>query len=136
MKISLEPWAYEPSRAFDTDAGLDLRTPFGFVLEPRTAIVIDTGVHVQIPKGCAGVLVSKSGLNVKNNVTSTGLVDEGYSGSIVVKLYNHGTTELSMPAGGKISQLVIVPVVIELLEFVDSIDGGERGTAGFGSTGI
>ena len=136
MKVALESWAYEPTRAHPEDAGLDLRTPFGFVLEPRTAIVIDTGVHVQIPEGYGGLLVSKSGLNVKNDVTNTGLIDSGYTGSIVVKLYNHGRKELAMPAGGKISQLVIIPVNTEPVEIVDAIEGGERGSNGFGSSGV
>lgn len=136
MKIALEPWAFEPTRGHTEDAGLDLRTPFGFVLEPKTAIVIDTGVHVEIPYGFAGLLVSKSGLNVSYGVTSTGLIDAGYTGSIVVKLFNHGTKQLEMPKGGKISQLVIIPAVIEDVQIVDMISGGERGSNGFGSTGI
>lgn len=136
MKIALDPFAYPPVREHEQDAGLDLRSPIGFVLEPKTAITIDTGVHIQIPKGCAGLLVSKSGLNVKFSATSTGLIDEGYSGSIVVKLYNHGNKEIEMPKGGKISQIVIIPVVIEPLEFVDAVVGGERGSNGFGSTGV
>lgn len=135
MKIALDPFAYPPRREHETDAGIDLMTPIGFVLEPHTAVTIDTGVHVEIPKGCAGLLVSKSGLNVKFNLTSTGLIDEGYSGSIVVKLYNHGNTEKEFSKGSKISQLVIVPVIIEPLEFVDEIIGGDRGSNGFGSTG-
>lgn len=136
MKVALEPWAYEPTRAHPEDAGLDLRTPFGFVLEPRTAIVVDTGVHVEIPHGYAGVLVSKSGLNVLHNCTSTGLIDEGYTGSIACKLYNHGTKSVELPKGAKITQLVIIPVFKEELEIVDSIVGGERGSNGFGSTGL
>ena len=136
MKVKLDKWAYAPTRSHETDAGIDLRTPIGFVLEPDTSIVIDTGVHMQIPSGHAGLLVSKSGLNVKNNVTSTGLIDEGYTGSIVVKLYNHGKSQLEMPVGGKISQIVIIPVSYVPIELVDEIDGGERGGAGFGSTGI
>lgn len=135
MKIALDPFAYPPRREHGTDAGIDLMTPFGFVLEPGTSIVIDTGVHVEIPKGCAGLLVSKSGLNVKFSLTSTGLIDEGYSGSIVVKLYNHGKKEKEFPKGSKVSQLVIIPVIIEPLEFVDEIVGGDRGDKGFGSTG-
>lgn len=136
MKVALEQWAYEPTRAHPEDAGLDLRTPIGFVLEPRTAIVINTGVHIQIPHGYAGVLVSKSGLNVKGSCTSTGLIDEGYTGSIVCKLYNHGTKEVELPAGAKITQLIIIPVLNEEIEIVQEIEGGARGSNGFGSTGV
>ncbi len=135
MKVKLEPWAYTPLRAHRTDAGLDLRTPIGFVLEPHTAVVIDTGVHVQLPINSAGLLVSKSGLNVNNSITSTGLIDEGYTGSIKIKLYNHGNEEKEFTKGDKISQLVIIHVRYEGVELVDEIEGGERADAGFGSTG-
>jgi dUTP pyrophosphatase len=81
------------------------------------------------------MLVSKSGLNVRNDITSTGLIDEGYSGSIVVKLYNHGDRETLINSGDKISQLVIFPVRYEPVEIADEISAGARGDAGFGSTG-
>jgi len=136
MKIALEPWAFEPTRAHPEDAGLDLKTPIGLVIEPKTAVVIDTGVHVEIPRACAGVLVSKSGLNVKHGITSTGLIDEGYTGSIAVKLYNHGNKTVEIPKGGKVSQLVIIPVLQPKIEIVDKIDGGKRGDNGFGSSGV
>lgn len=81
------------------------------------------------------MLVAKSGLNVKHDVVSTRLIDEGYSGEIVVKLQNLGEHDYTVKAGDKISQLVIVPVRYEPVEVVDSFEGGERGESGFGSTG-
>jgi dUTP pyrophosphatase len=118
------------------DAGVDLRTPTRVVLRAHDSVVVDTGVHVEIPCGCAGLLVSKSGLNVKCDITSTGLIDEGYTGSIAVKLYNHGGEMKVFKPGDKISQLVIIPVRYESIEQVDVISGGERGDNGFGSTGV
>ena len=135
MKIKLDEGAIMPARAHDTDAGLDLMTPNAFRVLKGGAAVIDTGVHVQLPHGTCGVLVSKSGLNVKYGLTSTGLIDEGYSGSITVKLYNHGDRDVYFDKGEKISQLVIVPCLYEPIEIVDEIQSGERGAAGFGSTG-
>ena len=89
-----------------------------------------------MPHGMAGVLISKSGLNVKNDITSTGLIDEGYTGEIVVKLYNHGGYDYKVNAGDKISQLVIVPVLYEEVELVDDLkEDSDRGSHGFGSTG-
>lgn len=136
MKIALDKFAFKPERAYPTDAGLDLKTPFAFVLEGRTSVVIDTGVHVQIPEGYAGLIMSKSGLNVKDGITVEGVVDAGYSGSIVCKLYNNSTKEKEFPLGAKIAQLLVVPVITEPIEFVDEIIGGDRGPRGFGSTGI
>lgn len=135
MKIKLDPGAIQPTRAHDTDAGLDLYALEDRIIEAKGDATFKTGVHVQLPHGCAGLLVSKSGLNVKRGITSTGLIDEGYSGEITVKLYNHGGRDYTIRKGDKISQLVILPVLYETVEIVDEIDGGERGDAGFGSTG-
>lgn len=135
MKIKLDPGAIKPTRAHDIDAGLDLYALEDQTVPAQGSAIFKTGVHVQLPKGCAGLLVSKSGLNVKNDITSTGLIDEGYSGEITVKLYNHGPRDYEIKARDKISQLVILPVRYEPVEIVDEIDGGERGDAGFGSTG-
>lgn len=135
MKIKLDPGAIQPTRAHDTDAGLDLYALEDRIIEAKGDATFKTGVHVQLPHGCAGLLVSKSGLNVKRGITSTGLIDEGYSGEITVKLYNHGGRDYTIRKGDKISQLVILPVLYEPVEIVDEIDGGERGDAGFGSTG-
>jgi dUTP pyrophosphatase len=94
-----------------------------------------TGVHVQLPRGTAGLLVSKSGLNVRHDITSTGLIDEGYEGEIIVKLHNAGDRDYTVHAGDRISQMVIIPVLYVPVEIVDEIEGGERGNAGFGSSG-
>ena len=135
MKIKMDEGAFEPTRAHDTDAGIDLRAWHGVKIYPHSAEVIGTGTHVQLPKGTCGLLVSKSGLNTIYNITSTGLVDEGYDGEIMVKLYNHGDKTYQVEAGDKISQLVVIPCLYEPIEIVDSIDCGDRGSAGFGSTG-
>lgn len=135
MKVKLDPGAIAPTRAHETDAGLDLYSRDGCIVEAKGDAIFHTGVHAQIPHGCAGLLVSKSGLNVKFGNTSTGLIDEGYSGEITVKLYNHSGQDYEVKAGDKISQLVIIPVKYEPVEIVDEIGGGERGDAGFGSTG-
>lgn len=72
---------------------------------------------------------------VNNDITSDGLIDRGYTGSIRVKLFNHGTENYLVHRGDKISQLVIVPVLTPTLEVVDKLDETERGKNGFGSTG-
>ena len=99
------------------------------------SVVVDTKTHVELPQGCAGLIVSKSGLNVKHGLVTTGLIDEGYAGSILVRIYNHSDEDYFFDAGDKVTQLVVIPVRYEPLEIVDSIDGGERGDGGFGSTG-
>ena len=135
MKIKLEPWAIMPTRAHATDAGLDLYSCEEKTVPAFGSAIFNTGVHVQLPPGTAGMLKSKSGLNVKRDITSEGVIDAGYTGAIVVKLYNHGAIPYAIRKGDKISQLVIVPVVIPPLKVVDELEDTERGDGGFGSTG-
>ena len=135
LPVQLDPGAYMPERAHSTDAGLDLRSPIGTLIPGFGCATIDTGVHVQLPPGSVGMLKSKSGLNVKHGLTGEGVIDEGYTGSITVKLYNHTPQEHYINKGDKISQLVILPVLRPTPVQVDKIEGGERGDNGFGSTG-
>lgn len=135
MKIKLDPWAIMPTRAHDTDAGLDLYAAAYQVVRAHGSAIFDTGVHVQLPPNTAGMIKSKSGLNVKHDITSDGLIDVGYTGSICVKLYNHGDHDYIVNSGDKISQLVIVPIVIPPIVVVDELEKSERGDHGFGSTG-
>lgn len=136
MKVKLEAGAYMPIRAHKTDAGLDILARERSIVPAKASAIFHTGVHIALPKGTAGVLISKSGLNVKRDITSTGLIDEGYTGEIVVKLYNHGWEEYEVKSGDKISQLIIVPVQYEECELVESLDENtERGNNGFGSSG-
>lgn len=135
MKVKLDPGAFVPERAHDADAGYDLRSPITDRLYAGQAIVIDTGVHVAIPAGYAGFLKSKSGLNVKHDIVGEGVIDSGYTGSIRVKLYNHGTESYMIEKGDKISQLVILPIYTPTPELVSELEETERGSGGFGSTG-
>lgn len=137
MKIKLDPGAYLPSRAHANDAGLDLRAKESATIPPHSAMTFGTGVHVQLPKGTAGLLVSKSGMNAMNHVTSTGLIDAGYRGEIKVTLHNNKSIPFVVDQGQKISQLVIIHVSYEDVEIVDELDKSSDGREndGFGSTG-
>lgn len=135
IKIKLDENAIMPTRAHDIDAGLDLYATYTQIVPGFGSAVFDTGVHVEIPVGYAGMIKSKSGLNIKHNLTSEGVVDAGYTGTIFVKLYNHCSAAYIVQKGDKISQLVIVPVLTPALEVVDELEETERGTNGFGSTG-
>lgn len=135
LKVSLDPGAREPARAHPEDAGLDLFSPEAVKVPARGSAVIDTGVHVEIQNGYAGMIKSKSGLNIKHGIISDGVVDAGYTGSIRVKLYNLSDEDYMVELGDKISQLVIVPVVTPSVDIVGEIGGSERGNGGFGSTG-
>lgn len=150
MKIKLDPGAYMPEKAHEADAGYDLRTPMSVrVPASRTkrqvgehdlveigSASIDTGVHIKIPRGCVGLIKSKSGLNVRHGLTADDVIDAEYTGSICVKLYNHTAEDHKFRAEDKIAQLVIVPLAdVGELEPVDELEETERGDGGFGSTG-
>ena len=121
MKIVLDKGAIMPTRAHKFDAGLDLYSPETVIVEAKGSAVIDTGVHIGIPAGCVGFLKSKSGLNVKHGIISDGVIDSGYTGSIVVKLYNLSGFDYKVNAGDKISQLVILSCRLPGLESVESL---------------
>ena len=136
MNIYVETGAYVPERAHKTDAGLDIKSKETRLIKAHRGALFHTGLHVQLPHGTAGLLVSKSGLNVKHGITSTGLIDEGYTGEIRVKLYNNSDESYLVQVGDKISQLVIIPVLYEDIHIMNSLDENtERGDKGFGSSG-
>ena len=135
MKIKLDSGAYLPTRAHETDAGLDLYSMEDKTIPDLWGVEFDTGVHVAIPEGYVGLVKSKSGLMMKRNITTDGTIDCGYTGSIRVKLFNHGENVYRVMKGQKIAQLVIVPIITPELEVVDSLEETERGNGGFGSTG-
>ena len=133
--VKIDKGAYMPERAHEADAGYDLRSPIKTILCAGEAVVIDTGVHIQIPRGFVGMLKSKSGLNVKHDIVGEGVIDSGYTGSIKVKLYNHGDESYMIEAGDKISQIVFLPIYTPELEIVEDLEETERGDGGFGSSG-
>lgn len=135
MRIKLDEGAIMPTRAYPTDAGLDLYARETQIVPARENAKFDTGVHIELPHGTAGMLKSKSGLNVNHHITNTGVIDVNYSGSICVKLYNNSGYDYKVNRGDKISQLVIVPILTPELELVDELEEHGRGNNGFGSTG-
>lgn len=135
IKVKLDQNALVPERTRKTDAGFDLRSPISVEVPARGSVVIDTGVHIELPNGTVGFLKSKSGLNVKHDITSDGVIDVGFTGSIKVKLYNHGTKPYQVLRGDKITQLVVFDCRFHYVEIVEELETTERGESGFGSIG-
>lgn len=135
IRVKLDDGAHMPVRAHMTDAGADLKCMEDFTVIPGDSVLVDTGVHVELPHGTVGMLKSKSGLNCMAAMTTTGVIDEGYTGSIKVRIYNHGEYPKEFKAGDKVTQLVVMPVTYPTYVPSKSIRGGERGDAGLGSTG-
>lgn len=135
MRVKLDPGAYPPERAHQTDAGLDILAPYGGLVRAGGSRTFHTGVHVELPAGTVGLLLPKSGLMTRYGITCFGVVDEGYTGQILAHMFNHGMTDYVFFPGDKLTQLVVVPCRYEDVEIVDEISGGERGENGFGSSG-
>lgn len=135
IKVKLDVGARMPTKAHEADAGFDLYTPRSTYLAPGTAATIDTGVHMAILEGYVGMIKSKSGLNVKHGISCEGVIDAGYTGTIVAKLYNNGGDPVKFEAGDKITQIVIMPIPKVRLVEVDALEDTERGDNGFGSSG-
>ena len=128
-----------PTRAHEHDAGLDLRCAEDFVmLAPGARHLVDTGVAVNIPAGCVGLVHPRSGHAHKYGITvnnAPGTIDAGYVGNIRVNLINHGRAPVYVEYGDRIAQLLIQRVELPELEIVESLEATERGTSGHGSTG-
>ena len=134
----LDEYAFIPSRAHDDDAGLDLHSPYHFVILPHTFKSVDLGFAMAIPKGYGGFINARSGLGTKHGIrprNCTGVIDSSYRGCVTVTLENASEIPYTINRGDRIAQLIIQKVGLMKLEQVDSLDETHRGTGGFGSTG-
>lgn len=129
-----------PSYAHVGDAGLDLRAAESCYLEPHGRAIVPCGFALAIPFGYAGLVLPRSGLASKHGITlpnSPGLIDSGYRGEMMVSLQNTDAREgFLIEAGMRIAQLVIIEVPTVTLLSVDQLDETDRGTGGFGSSGM
>lgn len=137
MKTKLTNPICKPERMHTTDAGLDLKAMRAYTIKPGEAKMVDTGVAVEIPKGCTGMLTPRSSLFSKHGLlltNSPGIIDEEYTGNIGALLLNVSHEVTHIDAGERILQLVIVPIRKPSIEIVDELDETERADGGYGST--
>ena len=125
-----------PTRAHDTDAGLDLYANDNYTLFENDIIPIDTGIRMAIPNGHAGLIWDKSGLANQGLKTMGGVIDSGYRGEIKVVVTNLSGDIIHIKKGQKIAQILIQKIEAPALRKVDALDDSEREDRGFGSSGI
>lgn len=129
-----------PAAQRDGDAGLDLCAADACVLAPGERRLVPTGIAVEIPPGHAGLVVPRSGRAVREGLSlpnTPGLIDSGYRGELLVPVVNHDRERAIMiEFGDRIAQLVIVAVPAVTVVEADVLSPSERGSAGFGSTGV
>ena len=107
-------------------------------IAPGESAFIPTGIALEVPKGCAGLIYARSGMACKRGLApanKVGVVDSDYRGEITVVLYNHGKTVQVVENGERIAQFIITPVLTPAYEVADELSDTLRNTGGFGSTG-
>ena len=137
----LHPKATLPTYGSPQAAGADLYACLDapVTIAPGQSQWISTGLALQIPEGCAGLIYARSGLACKQGLApanKVGVIDSDYRGEVVVVLHNHGLEERTVTGGDRIAQLIVTPVLTPAFEAVTELDASERGEGGFGSTGI
>jgi deoxyuridine 5'-triphosphate nucleotidohydrolase len=96
-------------KKYKHDAGWDIRTPVGFSIEPMSSCVVNTGLHIRMPKGMKGIIQSRSGCSIKHRIEAcnAGVIDYGYTGSCNICLYNFSQdTAFVFKEGDKVAQIV------------------------------
>ena len=136
----LSPAAKLPSYGTPEAAGADLYACLEqpVTIEPGASAWISTGIALEVPRGCAGLIYARSGMACKKGLApanKVGVVDSDYRGEVTVVLHNHGDRPQTVEPGERIAQLVITPVLTPVYEEVKELSSSERGAGGFGSTG-
>lgn len=136
----LRPGASLPTYGSVEAAGADLYACLDtdVIIECGCTAFIPTGIALEVPKGCAGLIYARSGMACKRGLApanKVGVIDSDYRGEIVVVLHNHGNAPQKVENGERIAQLIITPVLTPAYEEAQELTQSDRGTGGFGSTG-
>ena len=128
--------AYGSAQAAGADLYACLQEPV--TVAPGETAFIPTGIALEVPIGCAGLIYARSGLACKRGLApanKVGVVDSDYRGESIVALHNHGTVAQTVEHGERVAQFVITPVLTPAYEAADTLTDTARDQGGFGSTG-
>ena len=136
----LHPNAKLPSYGSDEAAGADLYACLEetVTIQPGEIFWVPTGIALEVPKGCAGLVYARSSMGAKRGLApanKVGVVDSDYRGEIRVVLLNHSKEPQILEPGERVAQFVITPVLQPRYIAVEELTDTSRGTGGFGSTG-
>lgn len=136
----LRDGAKVPTYGSPEAAGADLYACLeeSLVIQPGRTAFVPTGIAMEVPVGCAGLIYARSGLACKRGLApanKVGVVDSDYRGEIMVALHNHGLEAQTVENGERIAQMIITPVITPAYETVEELSDTVRGAGGFGSTG-
>ena len=136
LKATAKLPTYGTALAAGADLYACLEAPV--TVAPGTAAFIPTGIALEVPVGCAGLIYARSGMACKRGLApanKVGVVDSDYRGEITVVLYNHGQVPQTVEDGERIAQFVITPVITPVYEEAEALSDTVRNMGGFGSTG-
>lgn len=138
--MKLHPNAQLPKYGSAEAAGADLYACLDapVSIEPGQTAWIPTGIALEVPKGCAGLIYARSSMGVKRGLApanKVGVIDSDYRGEIRVVLLNHGKETQIIEPGERVAQFIITPVLTPVYKDVETLTETDRGTGGFGSTG-
>lgn len=139
LKVMMDSDAgYVPAYAHEGDAGLDLRAVEDVTIPAGQSAMVRTGLHVEIPAGCVGLQFPRSGLGSKGITlrNAVGVIDSGYRGEVMAAMWNTTGAAIDIERGDRICQLVVMPYCPCTLQEVEELSESERGTDGYGSTGV
>lgn len=130
-----------PGYATPESAGMDIRAALKepVRIEPGSRVLIPTGFRMALPEGYEAQIRPRSGLAWRNGITmlnAPGTIDADYRGEVKVLAINHGEEPFTVQHGDRIAQMVIAPVFRATVVRVEDLDATDRGTGGFGSTGV
>lgn len=136
----LDPRAKLPAYGSADAAGADLYalTDGPVTIAPGETVLIHTGLALAIPQGYVGLVYARSGLATKQGLApanKVGVIDADYRGELMVSLHNHSGEPRVVENGDRVAQLVIAPYLTAEFQPAADLDGTQRGTGGFGSTG-
>ena len=136
----VRPQAILPTYGSAEAAGADLYACLEaeITIPAGGTVFVPTGIALEVPKGCAGLIYARSSLGTKRGLApanKVGVIDSDYRGEVAVVLHNHGAEPQKIAPGERIAQLVITPVLTPAYEEVAELSDTMRGTGGFGSTG-
>lgn len=141
VRVKILKWgARLPTYGSAEAAGADLYACLteAMTIAPGETAFVPTGIALEVPKGCAGLIYARSGLACKRGLApanKVGVVDSDYRGEIIVALHNHGKESQTIENGERVAQFVITPVLTPAYEIAEDLSDTARNQGGFGSTG-
>lgn len=128
-----------PIYSSDGAVGADVSSVEDVVIKQKETVLVDTGLDCRIPDGYEIQVRPRSGLALKHNITvinSPGTIDPDYTGKLKIMLHNLGSRGFQINKGDRIAQIVVAPITRATFSYTEEDKDTERGSGGFGSTGV